>query len=166
MRAKIEMPTNCEKCARRIGNKCIAYKSFIIKCSSYTSNRKKVIEGLQAALRFNTGLNNYKAMKDLEFTIMKIEEEERKQILEAYNEDKRRGSGGGASDSDSNNKTSIKAKMKDNRALETKSTQAQRDEYTKTLRDWEKKFGPLERLRPDDGMTRSKIDSYTGEEIK
>ena len=166
MRYRIEMPSNCEKCARRIQTECIAYKEFIRDCSSFTPDRKKIIKELEALITYNKKVHNFKSYKDLEELVLRIKREERKEILEAYNEDRRRGAGGSNSESDSNNKASIKAKLKDNRALETKSTQAEREEYARTLKEWEEANGPLERLRPDDGMTRRKIDSYTGEEIE
>ena len=166
MRAKIEMPKNCGECARRVNGKCIAYTEYIRNCSSFTSDRKKVIKELETAMDYVKNTNNFKTKKEFENLINEIKREEKQQIMEAYNEDRRRGAGGSNSESDSNNKASIKAKMKDNRALETKSTQAEREEYARSLREWEEANGPLERLRPDDGMTRKKIDSYTGEEIQ
>ena len=84
---------------------------------------------------------------------------------EVYKEEQRRGKGGGSSEGDtSNSAASMKQKMKDNRARECKLTIAQRAELKEMLTAWEEENGKLEHLGRS-SMGKSKVDSYTGEEI-
>lgn len=87
-------------------------------------------------------------------------------LQEAYQEDKNRGTGGGQSESDSNAAASRKAKMKDNRYLDTKMTKEEREHMKQAYTDWEEEVGEkLETISPYSLTSRSKIDSYTGDVI-
>lgn len=168
-RVKIETPEKCLKCGRYIPGRyanmkgrCIAYNSLIRRCGSFTTDRIgviKVLEGLKAKAVGGSLASLEKDLKDLK----RVNDLE---IKKAYEEDLRRGSRGSNSESDANNKTSMKQKMKDNRALETKQTEADRKAYKEALDKFQEEKGVvLDKLQPNDGLTRSNIDSYTGEEI-
>lgn len=86
--------------------------------------------------------------------------------MEGYYADQRRGSGGGHSEGDtSNSAASLKQKLKDNRPIECKQTQAQREEYKEELKNWEETHEQLPKLSKMP-FSRNKVDSYTGEPIK
>ena len=72
--------------------------------------------------------------------------EEDKQIRAAYNEDLHRGSKGGSSESDSNNRASLKQRMKDNRSQECKPTRSQREELKSLTEQWEAENEKLPKL--------------------
>ena len=79
----------------------------------------------------------------------------------AYLEDLHRGSGGGSSEG---SMPVPKGIMNDNRALETKPKFEERRAYKEALEEWENENGKLEKLSRS-MVSRSKIDSYTGEDI-
>lgn len=81
--------------------------------------------------------------------------------MSCYLEDLHRGEKGGASESDSNRKTGLKQLMKDNRAIETKSTKEQQAEYKEALQEFEGEHGKLEKLGRT-SLSHSKVNSYTG----
>lgn len=168
-RRRMETPENCKRCGRFIPGscntgRCIAYSTLIRNCSSFTTDRMaviKVMEGLKANCKANN--NTADAItRDLK-ALKKIHE---KEIKEAYIEDIHRGTKGSNSESDANNKTSMKQKMKDNRILETKQNSDERTEYIEAVKKFQEENNiVLDKLQPNDGLTRNKIDSYTGEEI-
>ena len=114
----------------------------------------------------NSDKSKNQVIKGLRKELKYIKEYYNKSIKEAYREDKNRGTKGGNSESDSNNKTSLKQKMKDNRSLETKLSKEEQAKINKATQEWEEENGKLPRLRPDDGFTRNNVDSYTGEIIE
>ena len=79
--------------------------------------------------------------------------------MSCYLDDKHRGSGGGASESDSNKKAGMKQLMKDNRAIETKLSKTQQEEYKDALQKFEEEHGKLEKLGRS-SLSRSTVDSY------
>ena len=160
----------CSKCARLIYGSCITCTEYKEPCSYYTSDQKKVIKDFEDMINYHVNTNSDKSknqvIKGLRKEIKYIKEYYNKSIKEAYREDKNRGTKGGNSESDSNNKTSLKQKMKDNRSLETKLSKEEQAKINKATQEWEEENGKLPRLRPDDGFTRNKVDSYTGEIIE
>lgn len=75
-----------------------------------------------------------------------IVKEQDKQIRIAYNESLHRGSRGGSSESDSNNRASIKQKMKDNRPVECKWNSEEREQIKTLTEEFEAEHGKLPRL--------------------
>ena len=169
-RRRMETPENCKKCGRFIPGacntgRCIAYSTLVRNCSSYTSDRLAVIKLLEG-LKANCKSSNNTA-ESLKKDITALKRVYEKELKEAYIEDTHRGTKGSNSESDANKKTSMKQKMKDNRPIECKTTVQGMMEYKEALQKFEEEKGiKLDKLQPNDGLTRNKIDSYTGEEIK
>lgn len=160
----------CNKCARLIEGNCITCIEYSSPCGYYTASQKKIIKEFEDMIEYHQNNNSDAGrngiIRNLQKELKYIKEFYNKPLKEVYSEDKARGKGGGGSKSDANNKTSLKQRMKDNRCLETKLNPEQRKEIQEATREWEKENGELPKLRPDDGFTRSNIDSYTGEVIE
>lgn len=158
----------CIKCQRRIGNNCISLTRYSYPCGSFTIDRDKIIKEIDDSIAYHNkyGASRISAIRKLEEEKRDILTEWSKDIEDAYKNSTNVIIRGSNSESDSNNKTSLKAKMKDNRDLACKQNQKQKEEYINALRNFEEETGvKLDKLRPNDGITRSNIDSYTGEEI-
>jgi len=85
--------------------------------------------------------------------------------LAVYKDELRRGGGGGASEKNENREASMKQKMKDNRPQECKLTKSAKEEIKSAMVTWEEENGKLERL----GrclLSKTKVDSYTGDDIE
>mgnify|MGYP007130804525 CR=1 FL=1 len=80
---------------------------------------------------------------------------------QCYYEDLKRGERGGSSEQNSN---PSKPRTTDNRLVETKMNSIEREEYNKALQKWEAEHGKLDRLGR--GLSRNKVDEYTGKPIK
>lgn len=167
-RKRIETPEKCLKCGRFIpgtyrNQRCIAFNPLIINCSSFTSDRGEVIKTLKSLKEKCKNTKN--SAEALARDIKALERVYALELRDAYYEDTHRGSKGSNSESDSNNKTSLKQKMKDNRALETKPNSKERSEYYEALKNFEEEKGvKLDKLQPNDGITRRKVDSYLVDE--
>lgn len=130
---------------------------------------KVIDEMIQYNLRKGASAHSLARLRQEKKDLLRIhkglKEERFREWYEVYMEDKRRGEGGGASESDANARTSLKQLMKDNRAQRTKLTQQEREDYFNELKAFEEEFGALPRLSRS-MLSTSKVDSYTGEEIK
>lgn len=158
---------HCRDCLKKVGPSCSALTVFQSPCFCRSTN-------VDAMLKENADMMEYakshgvmggasiqRLIKDRK-RLQLIKDEE---LREVYNEEIRRGSRGGSSDSDANNRTSLKQKMKDNRAQECKPSLYDVAAYKEAVAKWEMENGSLEKLRPNDGIVRSSIDSYTGDEL-
>ena len=135
-----------EGCPARISR--IEDKISLLECLIKSSS-KKLARGLREEL---------KEARELQKA---IQEKKYKGWMSCYLEDVHRGERGGQSEQDANNRTSLKQKMKDNRSIDVKPTQAQKAEYKEAVKTWEEEHGKLERLGRT-GMSHSRVDSYTG----
>lgn len=163
---EIIIPEQCFQCARRVHRECSAFLSFQkTECSARTTDKGKIILELQEMLEYNILKDNKVMVQKLKRELKALTTIRELDIKQVYKEELKRGSRGGQSESDSNAKTGRKQLLKDNRALETKTTQKDREDYMEAVKDWEEKNGKLDKLRPDDGVSKSKVDSYTGAEI-
>lgn len=159
----------CKKCARLIEGNCVTCVEYKNPCGYYTSSQQKVIKEFEDMIHYhknhNPEGNRNGIIRSLQRELKDIKDFYNNDIKGAYLEDKARGSKGSKSESDANNKTSMKQKMKDNRCLETKLNREQQKEIIEATKKWEEENGQLPRLRPDDGFTRTNVDSYTGDII-
>lgn len=135
-----------EGCSARISR--IEDKISLLECLLKGSS-KKLARGLQEELAEARAVQKA------------IQEKKYEGWMSCYLEDIHRGERGGQSEQDANNRTSLKQKMKDNRSVDVKPTQAQKAEYKEAVKAWEEEHGKLERLGRT-GMSHSKVDSYTG----
>ena len=160
-----EVPEQCHNCARRDQDMCTAKKSFFVnECDVRTESYEKLLQEMDDIIAYNKIKGNTSQLGKL------IRERKRlyscwtNQINQVYLEDKHRGTGGGGSKNEGSRE--VKSLMKDNSAREVKErVKYEREYYKDALNEFEDKHGKLDRLKPDDGMTRSKVDSYTGDEI-
>lgn len=160
------VPLQCEDCVRKTSHmSCTAYTSFMTdQCHSKTSDYKKVLDELEAMIEYNEDRGNTCTVQKMKSERKKMKAKWDKEINKCYQEDKHRGAGGGSKNEGGGRQ--IKALMNDNRDGETKElTQRERKPYKEALDKFEEEHGALDKLKPDDGMTRSKVDSYTGEAI-
>ena len=135
--------------------KCMAFNQMRCteKCPARVESLyklKKLYESLRVYSKDDYRLHSYYTKKlndiSLELSNFKFDREQERQIREAYNSDKHRGSKGGSSESDSNRRTNIKQRMKDNRAQECKLTKSQREEIKTLTEQWEAENGKLPKL--------------------
>lgn len=144
---------------------CMAYKSGECKedCPARIGGLAPLIKLYRSILTRYNKSGNYPDAQEyrnkVEYIKKVIRREQDSQIRAAYEEDKHRGSKGGSSESDSNNRASLKQKMKDNRPVECKLTSQKRADLKKATEDWEAENGKLPRLARN-SMGRSKEDLY------
>ena len=146
---------------------CLAYNED--QCSNDCQARIKTIEekiSLISCLLLR--VNNKKDKKKLNNELLMakqakvvLDEGKFEGWMSCYMEDLHRGSGGGQSESDSNAKTSLKQKMKDNRPVGIKPTRAQTEEYKEALHKFEEEVGEKMEKLGRSGISHSKVDSYT-----
>lgn len=139
-------------------------------CSSRVTDPAKYIKTLRDILNYNKANPQFCAairreIREVQPDWTEEEDEQYKDWQQVYREDLNRGDRGGASESDANNKTSIKQKMKDNRPIECKQSQAERDQVKQATKEWEEEHGKLDKLSRMP-YSRNKVDSYTGEPIE
>lgn len=166
----INLHPNGKKCKVLVNDECDE------NCSAKITDPLKYMAMLEDILLYSKDNSQScadirKQMKDI-IKRYNLQEPEEKIELSAfkdwrkvYNEELHRGDRGGSSDKDANSATSMKQKMKDNRPPECKMTKSERQKIKEELEKWEAKHGKLEKLSRSP-LTRTKIDSYTGEEIK
>jgi hypothetical protein len=161
-----EIPEQCLECARKDVNMCTAYKEFLrMPCSSRTENYGKLVEEIDKIIEYNKIKGNVSQLGKLNMERKRLLKNYNNQINKCYLEDKHRGSGGGGNKNEGSRQ--VKQLMKDNSAREVKDrVKYEREYYQDALHEFEDQHGPLPKLKPDDGITRSKVDSYTGEEIE
>ena len=161
-----EIPEQCLECARRDRNICTAKKFFVLcPCDVRTGDYTKVIKELDELIAYNKARGNTSQLGKFNSERKRLVHLYSNEVNKAYLEDKHRGSGGGGSKNEGGR--GVKSLMKDNSAREVKErVKYEREYYKDALEEFEEKNGPLDKLKPDDGITRSKIDSYTGEEIE
>lgn len=148
-------------------------------CTAQISDPIKYIDTLEAMIKYNSKANNYQVVADLRKEVLSIrikydlfgpefekdpDDGKYADWREVYYAERNRRSakGGGASE---NNANPSKPRENDNRILETKWTAAERKELKEETEKWEKEHGKLPKLGYS-SMSRSKIDSYTGEPIE
>lgn len=146
---------------------CLAYNED--QCSNDCQARIKTIEekiSLISCLLLR--VNNKKDKKKLNNELLMakqakavLDEGKFEGWMSCYMEDLHRGSGGGQSESDSNAKTSLKQKMKDNRPVGIKPTRAKTEEYKEALHKFEEEVGEKMEKLGRSGISHSKVDSYT-----
>lgn len=160
------IPEQCLECARRDRNICTAKKIFLLNpCDVRTGDYTKVIRELDELIAYNQLKGNTSQLGKFNLERKRLLHLYNNEINKAYLEDKHRGSGGGGSKNEGGRE--VKSLMKDNSAREVKErVKYEREYYKDALEEFEEKNGPLDKLKPDDGITRSKIDSYTGEAIE
>lgn len=159
---------DCYGCFKLRGRSCLVFTEKPANCWAKVTDAKVYLKELDDLIELNKGNSN---------SLVKLRRE-REAFMEEYGlvvtnsswyesylEDRRRGCRGGSSEQDSNNKTSLKQKMKDNRPVECKESVAQnREQVKKELEKFEEEHGKLEKLSRS-SVSRSKIDSYTGTKI-
>jgi hypothetical protein len=161
-----EIPEQCIECARKDVNLCTAYKKFLkTPCTSRTENYGKLVEEIDKIIEYNKLKGNVSQLGKLNSEKKRLLKHYNNQINKCYLEDKHRGSGGGGNKNEGGRQ--VKQLMNDNSAREVKErVKYEREYYQDALHEFEDKHGALPKLKPDDGITRSKVDSYTGEEIE
>jgi hypothetical protein len=146
-------------------------------CSAKITDPQKYIERLEEMLNYNAknghscatlrariaGIRKKYNIPDPEDVGIKRELGAYAGLAEAYWQDTHRGEKGSHSEGNVNN-AAIKAKMKDNRPQECKLNSDAKQEIYEATKKFEEEHGKLDKLSRS-LMTRSKIDSYTGEEI-
>lgn len=153
---------------RDIDGKCLAYNG--VECSKNCKARIVRIEDkialLECLLRMSQANKDRRRLtKELKAAEAVREAQRQKRYedwMKCYMDDIHRGEKGGASESDSNRKTGMKQLMKDNRPVGIKPTKSQQEEYRKALKDFEEQVGEKMEKLSRTGISRSKIDSYTG----
>lgn len=166
-----------KNCLNLEGNKCKVYKDTecSLQCSGLTTDPWEYMDRLEKILHYNKdnpGIassirKEIKAHRE-KYNLPEIKEQGVNRYAgwyEVYMEDRRRGSGGGSSESDSNAAASMKQLMKDNRIQATKNNSVKREAIKAATEAFEEKHGKLERLSKYP-LSRSKVDSYTGEVIE
>jgi hypothetical protein len=160
----VAIPICCVNCARRIEDTCGSFKRFQRKCTSQTNDYAKLIQELDEMIDYNLMKGNTSQIGNLKTERRRLVHKWNNQVNQAYLEDKHRGSGGGGNKNEGSRQ--VKQLMKDNRDWEVKILNKQEQkEYKHTLTKFEEENGALPKLKPDDGITRSKVDSYTGDEL-
>ena len=150
------MSDDCMSCKALIVDQCP------VNCWAKISDPKEYILMLEALIYANQDTGRQK-VADLKREIKELEktlrfEDDWKEVY--YDSLKRRGKGG------SSEKFPSASKPKgDNRILETKNNLEAREKIKEATEIFEEEYGKLERLGYT-SLGRSKIDSYTGEEIE
>lgn len=161
------------------GQRCevLTVKPCPENCTSRVTDPQKYIETLEALMFYNWETNK-QMVADLRKEVLAIREkyniaepEYEKSLRDGpfadwkevyYAETRRRSAkGGGASEKNTN---PSKPRENDNRVLETKWTQAEREKLKEETEKWELEHGKLPKLGFS-SMSRSKVNSYTGEPI-
>lgn len=140
-------------------------------CSSRVVDPLEYIEMLEALIEYNKEAPQVVAdhRKEIryirrKFDLPEYEIERSSRYVgwkDCYYEDKKRGERGGSSEQNSN---PSKPRTTDNRLVETKMNSIEREEYNKALQEWELEHGKLDRLGR--GLSRNKVDEYTGKPIE
>ena len=164
---------NLSKNGRRC--KVLTVKPCPNDCFARVTDPQKYIETLEALMFYNWETNK-QMVADLRKEVLAIRNKyniadpEYEKDLRAgkfadwkqcYYEDLKRGERGGSSEQNSN---PSKPRTTDNRLVETKMNSIEREEYNKALQKWEAEHGKLDRLGR--GLSRNKVDEYTGKPIK
>lgn len=159
------IPEQCTECARKDHNMCTAHKKFLLNpCTVRTEDYTKILKEIDDMIAYNKIKGNTSQLAGMKKERDKVLHQYNNQINKCYLEDKHRGSGGGGSKNEGGRE--VKSLMKDNSAREVKERMKYEREYYKdALNEFEEQHGKLDKLKPDDGVVRSKIDSYTGDEI-
>lgn len=131
------------------GYMCQAFNNMdcSVDCPARVGSLRQLLSLYRELIRYNQATEDTRYYRKQSKAIIDIlVKEEAKQIRAAYNEDIRRGSKGGSSESDSNNRASIKQKMKDNRPIETKWNSEEREQIKTLTEEFEAEHGKLPRL--------------------
>ncbi|MGL4253984.1 MAG: hypothetical protein ACRCR2_08070 [Fusobacteriaceae bacterium] len=162
------MSNICKKCLRLENDKCTGWLSPEGCSPIYSPAKyKRELESMVSYYRRNASVGaTSRLIQELSPKIAKLDKMMYEGISETYREDTSRGSGGGKSESDANAATSRKAKMKDNRPIDVKMRKQDIEAVKEELEKFEEEHGKLDKISSYNIMSRSKIDSYTGEEIK
>lgn len=161
----------CKGCLRwnRIENKCDGWSSPIGCNPIYNAGQyhKEITEMItHYRTRASAGATS-RLIQEMQPKLNELKIIMSQGIEQAYREDTSRGSGGGKSESDANAATSRKAKMKDNRILDTKMRKEEREEVKQAYQEWQEETGEkLETVNSFNILSRSKVDSYTGDVIE
>lgn len=130
------------------GHKCMAFSNM--DCSEDCPAR---IGSLRQLLKLYREIAYYLPRREAAYYWRQVKEinrmiskEQDSQIRAAYNDSLHRGSKGGSSESDSNSRTSIKQKMKDNRPTECKWNSEEREQIKTLTEEFEAEHGKLPRL--------------------
>lgn len=159
----------CEKCYRwdKIEKKCSGWTDLDVNCSPVYDANKYMIE-LNTMLDYlnkTATRTAYQRLKSQIDYLRKNLENNMKQDWEsALIEDMNRGTGGGGN-GQAGNSAGLKAKMKDNRPIECKTTRKEREEMTKAYKEFEAEHGKLETMSTKSVVSRKEYDSYTGERL-
>ena len=160
------------KCLNFFKGKCQALKKLDCSetCWARKTNVSEHLEMLQNIIYYNGLTNNHDTVWAAQAELSELCEryniptEGRGHPMDGwrqvYYEDQKRGKGGGSSEGNVHRNT--KQLMKDNRILETKNNSAERQAYKEAVQQWEEEHGKLEKLGRS-SMSRSKVDSYTGD---
>lgn len=172
------MDKNCFNCSPG-GKSCLALtvRGCPEKCPARITDPHKYIEKLEEMLSYNlknnqscatirariAGIRAKYKIPEPEDIGIKRESGKYEGLSELYWAETHRGEKGSHSEGNVNNQA-IKAKMKDNRPQECKLNKGEKQEIYEATKKFEEENGKLEKLSRS-LMTRSKVDSYTGEEI-
>ena len=159
------LPRNCKGCLRvdRITKRCYAFKTpYIEGCPSKCENPSQIIKENNQILARN--LNNYVIATECQRIIKDMKKLIYQGLQAAYAEDMNRGSGGGGSKNNKNSGAALKQKMKDNRPIDCKPTRGEINQYSEELKEWQEENDEKLDIHKSIGygMSRSKVDSYTG----
>lgn len=159
-------------------DKCLRYNVLEDKCDGWLAPggcspiyspslyHKEITEMISHYRRRASAGATSRLIQDMQPKLEELKQMMSQGIEQAYREDTSRGSGGGKSESDANAATSRKAKMKDNRILDTKMRTEEREEVKQAYSQWQEESGEkLETINSFNALSRSKVDSYTGEAI-
>lgn len=156
--------SECEGCLRMHLGRCDAFTvTYKSNCPSKCVDPYKMIREINAMMKVNA--SNLVILPGLRERLDIVQKHIEKDINSVYMEDQHRGGKGGGS-KEGSNAAAAKAKMKDNRPLECKQTKTERDGYYNELNEWQEGNGKLEVHKTVGyGMNRTKVDSYTGQEM-
>jgi hypothetical protein len=130
------------------GHKCMAFNNMdcSIDCPARVGSLRQLLKLYrEMAYYLPSGEATYYWRRIDQINRIILREQD-KQIKAAYNDSLHRGSRGGSSESDSNNRASIKQKMKDNRPTECKWNSEEREQIKTLTEEFEAEHGKLPRL--------------------
>lgn len=168
----------CFRC-NPTGSRCIALmvRECPTKCKARITDPEEYIEELKDMLTYNIKRTETCAQirKDIKYVRKKYNLPGSKEGIKdkpgiysgldkVYWEEIHRGEKGSHSEGNVNNQA-IKQRMKDNRPQECKLNREKKQEIYDATKQFEKEHGKLDKLSRG-LLTRSKVDSYTGEDIE
>lgn len=159
----------CKECFRwnPLKSECMGWTDLSVNCSPVYSADKYMRE-LNTMLDYLNKTATRTAYQRLSSQILELKRNLELRMKEdwetALREDMERGTGGGGN-GQAGNTAGLKARMKDNRPLECKTTRKEKEELTKAYKEFEAEHGKLETVSTKSVVSRNKYDSYTGEII-